>query len=127
MREDYIIAPCPFCKSPASPNYHEHRTWVQCHNDECGARGPRVSCPGMYHLRDSAYDKAVDLWNKRSAPFIPEGATHVDDLGNFFIVPPAGHEDGTWSVFANGTWYTTEGSDAAMAGLEPIVRESNDV
>lgn len=118
MREDYIIARCPFCRAEASPNYHEHYTWVECHG--CLARGPKVDCPAFYHERDAAYDNAVDLWNKRVAPFIPKGATHVDNQGNFYIVPPAGHEDGTWSVFANGTWYTTEGSDAAAAGLKPI-------
>ena len=34
---------------------------------------------------------------------VPNGATHISEDGHFFIVPPAGEEDGTW-----GEWDSSE-------------------
>jgi hypothetical protein len=59
------IAPCPFCgSSQCSPNYHNHRTWVEC--DACGARGQSSNCPSILDNRGPSEGVAIRHWNQRA-------------------------------------------------------------
>lgn len=54
---------------------------------------------------------------------IPLGTTHIDEtLGaaRFWIIPPAGQEDGTGSFFNGFEWVTSEISGAFVDKLKPV-------
>jgi hypothetical protein len=57
------IEKCPFCKHNASPNSLSSYVWVECDNDNCKARGPRISAPWDLNKRTPAYTEAVRIWN----------------------------------------------------------------
>lgn len=43
---------------------------------------------------------------------VPTGATHLDEFGNFYMVPPFGQEDGTWGYWDGENWCSTEATSA---------------
>lgn len=60
---------------------------------------------------EAALGEAFDRWlhelvkvaQHMERPVVPNGATHISEDGHFFIVPPAGEEDGAW-----GEWDPSE-------------------
>lgn len=69
-----------------------------------------------------AIDRSGEEWaftiyapaNEMLVSTCPEGATHMDVFGDYYIVDP---DSPVWSVWDNNQWYTTEGSSAFMKYL----------
>ena len=66
------IKPCPFCGATQSAvcsteNGPDHNTFfVACGNPECKATGPKVELVFPNAKNYTAFDEAVDAWNKRA-------------------------------------------------------------
>lgn len=46
---------------------------------------------------------------------VPLGATHMDEKGNYYSVPPAGHETGVWGLWDGDGWVQTEATSMLPA------------